>query len=57
MSYAYDLQRDLPNPPQHVWRALTEADLLSRWFTVCDQDLDTLPIGGTFTLTDPDAKG
>ncbi len=57
MSYAYDLQRDLPNPPGHVWRALTEAELLSRWFMACDQDLDTLPLGGTFTLTDPDAKG
>lgn len=57
MSYAYDLARELPHPPERVWRALTERDLLSRWFMVCDQDLATLPIGGRFTLTDPDARG
>jgi uncharacterized protein YndB with AHSA1/START domain len=57
VSYAYDLQRDLPHPREQVWRALTEAGLLSRWFMACDQDLSTLPIGGRFTLTDPAAKG
>lgn len=57
MSYAYDLQRELLHRPETVWRALTEASLLSRWFMDCDQDLATLPIGRSFTLTDPDAKG
>lgn len=57
MSYAYDLERDLPYRPERVWRALTEQALLSRWFMLCDQDLASLPIGGRFTLTDPDAKG
>lgn len=57
MSYAYDLARELPHPPERVWHALTDPELLSRWFMQCDQDLASLPIGGRFTLTDPNAKG
>ena len=57
MSYAYDLTRDLPHHPDQVWRALTDPGLLSRWFIQCDQDFASLPIGGRFTLTDPNAKG
>ncbi len=57
MSYAYDLTRELPHRPDRVWRALTDPALLSRWFMPCDQDLSELPIGGRFTLTDPNARG
>lgn len=57
MSYAYDLERELPHRPEQVWRALTDPGLLSRWFMECDQDLASLPLGGRFTLTDPNAKG
>ena len=57
MSYAYDLARELPHPPERVWHALTDPVLRSRWFMRCDQDLASLPIGGRFTLTDPNAKG
>lgn len=57
MSYAYDLARELPHPPDRVWRALTDPELLSRWFMRCDQDLASLPMGGRFTLIDPKAKG
>jgi uncharacterized protein YndB with AHSA1/START domain len=57
VSYAYDLARELPHRPERVWHALTNPALLSRWFMECDRDLASLPIGGRFTLTDPNAKG
>ena len=57
MSYAFDLTRELPHRPDRVWRALTDPGLLSRWFMPCDQDPSELPIGGRFTLTDPNARG
>ena len=46
------LQRDLPIPPDAVWRAWTEPDLLKQWFTprpwrTTDAELDLRP-GGIF---------
>ncbi|WP_067468427.1 SRPBCC family protein [Actinomadura macra] len=38
----------LPHPPSRVWRALTDPELLARWFMPCDFRLE---IGHTFTLT------
>ncbi|MEU5883878.1 SRPBCC domain-containing protein [Spirillospora sp. NPDC047279] len=38
----------LPHPPARVWRALTDPELLARWFMPCDFRLE---IGHRFTLT------
>lgn len=35
-----------PHPPERVWRALTESDLLAAW--LMDNDLDTVAVGETF---------
>lgn len=49
------LTRDLPADPARVWRCLTEADLLKRWFapapwTTPDVRIDPTP-GGIFQVT------
>lgn len=46
--------RRLAHPPELVWRALTEAGLLGRWFMESDTDLTA---GATFELRDPEARG
>ncbi|MFG2001587.1 SRPBCC domain-containing protein [Spirillospora sp. NPDC048911] len=38
----------MPHPPERVWRALTDPDLLARWFMPCDFKLE---IGHRFTFT------
>ncbi|MGK5554724.1 SRPBCC family protein [Actinomadura kijaniata] len=41
----------LPYPPARVWRALTDPELLARWFLPCDFRLE---VGHRFTLaTEP----
>ncbi len=56
------LQRDLPIPPDAVWRAWTEPDLLKQWFTprpwrTTDAELDLRP-GGIFrtVMQGPDGE-
>ena len=47
--------RDYPAPPEVVWLALTEPDLVARWYM---QVHDFEPIvGRTFRLHDPNARG
>jgi uncharacterized protein YndB with AHSA1/START domain len=45
---AVNLERDLPHPPQKVWRALTEPQLISEWLMKTDV---TLNEGTDFTLS------
>jgi uncharacterized protein YndB with AHSA1/START domain len=45
---AVKLERDLPHPPQKVWRALTEPQLISDWLMKTDA---TLSEGTDFTLS------
>ncbi|GJM23308.1 MAG: hypothetical protein DHS20C15_32230 [Planctomycetota bacterium] len=45
------LTRDYPHPPEKVWRALTDCELLSRW--LMETDFEPV-VGHRFTLrTDP----
>ncbi len=41
---------ELPHPPEKVWRALTEADLLARWLMVNDMKA---VVGHKFTFKAP----
>lgn len=48
------LEVDLPHPPERVWRALTEARLLTEWFM--DADLEARE-GTSFTLSPTGLRG
>ena len=42
-------ERQLPHPPEKVWRALTENSLLEQWF----MQSDFLPVVGTGSSSAP----
>lgn len=46
--YESSIEREVvyPHPPERVWRALTESDLLAEW--LMENDLETVAVGETF---------
>ncbi len=44
------IEVDLPHPPEKVWRALTEPDLMSQWLVPVLGHKLTLEAGASFTL-------
>lgn len=43
-------ERVYPHPPEQVWRALTESELLAAW--LMDNDLEDVAVGETFEFRD-----
>ncbi len=48
------IERDLPHPPEKVWRALTESNLIQQW--LMDNDFEPT-VGRKFNLCMPPVQG